>query len=84
MELEALKKWYSQACETAEWYNDTDVRCVISHKECKKKEYEESIDKADKVLGYYQELLDKRDFLLELIKARDPEFEGFSGEKEGK
>lgn len=82
MELDALKKWYKQACETAEWYNDTDVRCAISHKEYKKKEYEESIAQADKVLGYYQELLDKRDFLLELIKARDPDFEGFSGEKE--
>lgn len=82
MELDSLKKWYKQACETAEWYNDTDVRCAISHKESKKKEYEESIAQADKVLGYYQELLDKRDFLLELIKARDPDFEGFPGEKE--
>lgn len=84
MELDALKKWYKQACETAEWYNDTDVRCAINHKEYKKKEYEESIAQVDKVLGYYQELLDKRDLLLELIKARDPEFEGFSGEKEDK
>lgn len=83
MELKALKKWYKQVCETAEWYNDTDVRCAIIDKECKKKEYEESIAHADEVLGYYQELLDERDFLLELIKARDPEFEGFSGEKEG-
>jgi hypothetical protein len=83
MELEALKKWYKQACETAEWYNDTDVRCAISHKESKKKEYEDSIAQADKVLGYYQELLDKKAFLLELIKAQDPEFEGISDEKEG-
>ena len=84
MELDFFKKWYSQVCETAEWYNDTDVRCAISSKEYKKKECEESIAHADKVLKDYQELLDKRDFLLELIKARDPDFEGISDEKEDK
>lgn len=82
MELDALKKWYEQTCETAEWYNDTDVRCALSNKEYHKKEYEESITHADKVLKDYQELLDKRDFLLELIKAQDPDFEGISDKKE--
>lgn len=84
MELDFLKKWYEQACATAEWYNDTDVRCAISNKEYKRKEYEEPIAHADEVLKDYQELLDKKAFLLELIKARDPEFDGISDEKEGK
>ena len=83
MELDFLKKWYSQVCETAEWWNDTDVRCAISDKEYKRKEYEESVAHADKVLKEYQELLDKKAFLLELIKARDPEFEGILDKKEG-
>lgn len=84
MGLDFLKKWYKQVCETAEWYNDTDVRCAISDKESKKKEYEESVAHVDQVLKDYQELLDKRDFLLELIRAQDPDFEGVSDEKEGK
>lgn len=83
MELDFLKKWYKQVCETAEWYNDTDVRCALADKEYKKNKYEESIAHADRVLKDYKELLDKRDYLLELIKAQDPEFEGISDEKEG-
>lgn len=84
MELDFLKKWYNQVCETAEWWNDTDVRCAVSDKEYKRKEYEDAVDHADKVLKDYQELLDKRDFLLEIIKARDPDFKGILDEKEGK
>lgn len=38
---------------------------------------------ADNACKTYSEILDKRDFLLELIKARDPEFEGISNEEEG-
>lgn len=83
MELDDLKKWYSQVCETAEWWNDTDVRCAVSNKEYKKKEYEEATAHADEVLKYYQELLDKKAFLFELIRARDPDFKGTSDEKEG-
>lgn len=84
MELNALKEWYKQACETAKWYNDTDVQFAIRDKESKKKDYEESITRADRILKNYQELLDKRDYLLEVIRDRDPEFEGISDEKEGK
>lgn len=82
MELDALKKWYEDVCKSAEWFKSTDLQWALDRKERLRANYEEAINEADKVLVAYKHILNKRDFLLELIKARDPEFEGFSGEKE--
>lgn len=83
MELDALKKWYEDVCRHAEWFKNTDLQWALDRKEKLRTDYEEAINEADKVLVAYKYILDKRDFLLELIKAQDPEFEGISGEKEG-
>lgn len=83
MELDFLKKWYEDVCKHAEWFKNTDLQWAIDRKEKLRVQYEEAISKADKVLVAYTYILDKRDLLLELIKARDPEFEGISDKKEG-
>ena len=83
MELDALKKWYEDVCKNAEWFKNTDLQWALDRKEKFRIDYEEAINEADKVLVAYKYILDKRDFLLELIKARDPDFEGILDEKEG-
>lgn len=83
MELEALKKWYEDVCRHAEWFKNTDLQWALDKKEKLQVQYEEAISEADKVLAAYTDILDKRAFLLEIIKARDPEFEGILDEKEG-
>ena len=84
MELNALKKWYEDVCKSAEWFKNTDLQWALDRKEKLRVQYEEAINETDKVLVAYTYILDKRDFLLELIRARDPEFEGILDEKEGK
>ena len=84
MELDALKKWYEDICKHAEWFKNTDLQWALDRKEKLRTDYEEAINEADKILAAYADILDKKAFLLELIKAQDPEFDGFSGEKEGK
>ena len=83
MELDALKKWYDGVCRNAEWFKNTDLQWALDRKEKLRTDYENAINEADKVLAAYTDILDKRDFLLELIKARNPEFEGILDEKEG-
>ena len=83
MELDALKKWYEDVCKHAEWFKSTDLQWALDRKEKLRVQYEGAISEADKVLVAYKYILDKQAFLLELIKAQDPDFEGFSGEKEG-
>lgn len=83
MELDALKKWYDGVCRNAEWFKNTDLQWALDRKEKLRTDYENAINEADKVLAAYTDILDKRAFLLELIKARDPDFEGISDKKEG-
>lgn len=83
MELEALKKWYEDVCKHAEWFKNTDLQYTLDRKERTRADYEKAVNDADKALVAYKYILDKRAFLFELIKAQDPEFEGFLDEKEG-
>lgn len=83
MELEALKNWYEDACKHAEWFKNTDLQHALDRKERLKRDFEEAVGDVDNACKMYSEILDKKDFLLELIKARDPEFKGISDEKEG-
>lgn len=83
MELDALKKWYEDVCKHAEWFKNTDLQWALDRKEKLRVQYEEAINEADKVLAAYTYILNKRDYLLECIRQRDPEFEGISDEKEG-
>ena len=83
MELDALKKWYENVCKSAEWFKSTDLQWALDRKEKFRTDYENAINEADKVLAAYTDILDKKAFLFELIKAQDPEFEGIPDEKEG-
>lgn len=83
MELDALKKWYEDVCRHAEWFKNTDLQWALDRKERLKRKFEEAVKAADDACKAYADILDRRDLILEIIKARDPEFEGFSGEKEG-
>ena len=82
MELDALKKWYEDLYKNAEWFKNTDLQWALDRKERLRQEFEGAVEDVDNALKAYADILDKRDFLFEIIKARDPEFEGFSGEKE--
>lgn len=83
MELDSLKKWYEKICKDAEWFKNTDLQWTLDRKERLKRDFEGAVKDVDNALKVYADILDRRDLILELIKARDPEFEGFSGEKEG-
>ena len=82
MELDDLKNWYKKLCNDAKWFKKNDLQWALDRKERLKRDFEGAVKDADNACKTYSEILDKRDFLLELIKARDPDFEGFSGEKE--
>lgn len=83
MELKALKEWYEKLCKDAEWFKNADLQWALDRKEKLRTDYESAVRDADSMLQVYTDILDRRDLILEVIKARDPEFEGFSGEKEG-
>lgn len=83
MELDALKKWYEDVYKRAEWFKNTDLQWALDRKEHLNRDFEGAVKDADNACKTYSEILDKRDFLLELIKARDPGFDGISDEKEG-
>ena len=83
MELDALKKWYEKLRKDAEWFKNADLQWALDRKECLKRDFEGAVQAADDALKAYADILDRRDLILELIKAQDPEFEGISDEKEG-
>lgn len=83
MELDDLKNWYKKLYNDAKWFKKNDLQWALDRKERLKRDFEGAVKDADNARKAYSEILDKRDFLLELIKARDPEFEGFPDEKEG-
>jgi hypothetical protein len=84
MELDALKKWYEDVCKHAEWFKNTDLQWALDRKECLKRDFEGAVRAADDACKAYSEILDRRDLILEIIKARDPDFKGISDKKEGK
>jgi hypothetical protein len=84
MELNALKKWYEKHCKDAEWFKNADLQWALDRKEKLRADYEGAVRDADSMLQVYTDILDRRDLILEVIKARDPEFEGILDEKEGK
>lgn len=83
MELEALKKWYEDLYKNAEWFKNTDLQWALDRKERLKREFEQAVQAADDALKLYAVILDRRDLILEVIRDRDPDFEGISDEKEG-
>ena len=83
MELDALKKWYKKLCTDAKWFKNADLQWALDRKERLKREFEQAAQDADDALKLYADILDRRDLILEVIRYRDPEFEGISDEKEG-
>lgn len=83
MELEALKKWYEDLYKSAEWFKKNDLQWTLDRKERLKRDFEGAVKDVDNALKVYADILDRRDLILEVIKARDPDFEGFSDGKEG-
>lgn len=84
MELDALKTWYEKICKDAEWFKNEDLQWALDRKEKLRVDYERAARDADDMLKVYTDILDRRDLILEVIKARDPEFDGILDEKEGK
>lgn len=83
MELDALKKWYEDLYKSAEWFKKNDLQWALDRKERLKRELEEAVQAADDALKLYTVTLDRSDLILGVIRQRDPDFEGFSDEKEG-
>lgn len=82
MELDALKEWYKKLYNDAKWFKKNDLQWTLDRKERLKRDFEGAVKDVDNALKVYADILDRRDLILELIKARDPDFEGFSDEKE--
>lgn len=83
MELEALKKWYEDLYKKAEWFKNTDLQWALNRKERSKQEFEQAVQTADDMLKLYAVISDRRDLILEVIRDRDPDFEGILDKKEG-